>query len=162
MSDSEPIEISRSAAYVEHAPDPAKPDQTYRYATPSEHTEVRANRTTIVATNTALAAKSRNSAKPYVAFDRRELDTVLRLYGRMVALGEWRDYAISHLSEKAVFSVFRRSTEFPLYSIVKTPKLAKRQGAYSVVTPSGQILKRGHELAQVLKVLEKRRLQVVG
>ncbi len=97
------------------------------------------------------------SPKPVVAFDRRELDTILRLYGRMVADGEWRDYAIDLLKEKAVFSVFRRSSEMPLYRIEKDPKLGRRQGAYSVVATGGMIVKRGHDLAQVLKVLEKKK-----
>ena len=87
-------------------------------------------------------------------FTRRELDAILRVYGRKVAAGEWRDYAIDQLSERAVFSVFRRTSEMPLYRIVKQPRLARRQGAYSVVTPTGLILKRGHELGQVLKAID--------
>ncbi len=90
-----------------------------------------------------------------VTFDRRELDRILDLYGRMVAAGEWRDYAIDFLKERAVFSVFRRSLDVPLYRIEKTPKLARKQGAYSVVSQTGLILKRGHELPRVLAVLEK-------
>ncbi|GAB4531939.1 MAG: DUF2794 domain-containing protein [Roseibium sp.] len=101
-------------------------------------------------------------SQPVVAFNRRELDTILRLYGRMVADGEWRDYAIDLLKDRAVFSVFRRSSEMPLYRIEKDPKLARRQGAYSVVATGGMILKRGHDLAQVLRVLEKKKhLRVV-
>ncbi|MCK7612281.1 DUF2794 domain-containing protein [Roseibium sediminicola] len=96
-------------------------------------------------------------SKPVVAFNRRELDTILRLYGRMVADGEWRDYAIDLLRDRAVFSVFRRSSEMPLYRIEKDPKLGRRQGAYSVVAAGGMILKRGHDLAQVLRVLEKKK-----
>ena len=92
-----------------------------------------------------------------VSFHRRELDTILRLYGRMVADGEWRDYAIDLLKDRAVFSVFRRSSEMPLFRIEKDSKLARRQGAYSVVAAGGMILKRGHDLAQVLKVLEKKK-----
>ncbi len=100
--------------------------------------------------------------KPVVSFNRRELDTILRLYGRMVADGEWRDYAIDILKDRAVFSVFRRSSEMPLYRIEKDPKLARRQGAYSIVAAGGMILKRGHDLAQVLRVLEKKKhLRVV-
>lgn len=90
-----------------------------------------------------------------VTFHRRELDAILRIYGRMVGEGEWRDYAIDHLKEKAVFSVFKRSGEMPLYRIEKNPKLAAKQGAYSVVNVDGRILKRGHELPQVLKVFDK-------
>ena len=90
-----------------------------------------------------------------VTFDRRELDEILALYGRKVAAGEWRDYAIDFGREKAVFSVFRRSSEVPLYRIEKQPKLARRQGAYSIVSSTGLILKRGHELRRVLGALEK-------
>ncbi len=89
-----------------------------------------------------------------VTFHRKELDQILRLYGHMVAAGEWRDYAIDHLKDRAVFSVFRRTSEVPLFEIVKTPALARKQGAYSVVAASGRILRRGHELARVLTVFE--------
>lgn len=88
-----------------------------------------------------------------VAFDRRELSTILGLYGTKVADGEWRDYAMDFGRDKAVFSVFRRSSEVPLYRIVKDPALARKQGAYAVIAQGGLILKRGHDLAQVLKVL---------
>lgn len=90
-----------------------------------------------------------------VCFNRLELNEILNVYGRMVAAGEWRDYAIDMGREKAVFSIFRRASEFPLYRIEKNPKLARKQGAYSVVTPTGLILKRGTELRRVLSVLEK-------
>jgi Protein of unknown function (DUF2794) len=89
-------------------------------------------------------------------FDRLELMTILNLYGRMVAAGEWRDYAMDFLKDKAVFSVYRRSSEYPLYRIEKTPKLARKQGAYSVVTVTGLILKRGPDLKRVLTVLERK------
>ena len=89
-------------------------------------------------------------------FDRRELDDILAVYGRKVAAGEWRDYAIDMGRDKAVFSVFRRSSEYPLYRIEKNPKLARKQGAYSVVAAGGLILKRGHDLRRVLRVLEGR------
>jgi hypothetical protein len=85
-----------------------------------------------------------------------ELRTILDLYARKVADGEWRDYAIDFTRDKAVFSVFRRTSEIPLYRIEKDPKLARRQGAYAVVAASGLVLKRGHELARVLRVLDKR------
>jgi hypothetical protein len=90
-----------------------------------------------------------------VTFHRRELDLILRIYGHMVAAGEWRDYAIDHLRDRAVFSVFRRTSEVPLFQIVKTPSLARRQGAFSVVAASGLIMKRGHELTRVLAVFDK-------
>ncbi|MCO5090531.1 DUF2794 domain-containing protein [Bosea sp. (in: a-proteobacteria)] len=96
-----------------------------------------------------------------VTFDRRELNELLNLYGRMVSAGEWRDYAIDFLKDKAQFSVFRRSSEMPLYRIVKDPALARRQGAYSVVAATGLILKRGSELSRVLEVLDKK-LSVVS
>ncbi|MGO6907662.1 DUF2794 domain-containing protein, partial [Rhizobium ruizarguesonis] len=90
-----------------------------------------------------------------VTFHRRELDAILWIYGRMVGDGEWRDYAIDHLKDRAVFSVFKRSGEMPLFRIEKNPKLAAKQGAYSVINTNGTILKRGHELNQVLKVFDK-------
>ena len=90
-----------------------------------------------------------------VAFDRKELQTILGFYGTKVAEGEWRDYAMDFGREKAVFSVFRRASEIPLYRIVKDPSLARKQGMYSVVAQTGLILKRGHDLATVLRVLAK-------
>jgi len=88
-------------------------------------------------------------------FDRRELNEILALYGRKVAAGEWRDYAIDFDRDKAVFAVFRRASEVPLYRIEKQPRLARRQGAFSIITAAGLILKRGHELRRVLSALEK-------
>lgn len=96
-----------------------------------------------------------------VSFDRRELQTILSLYGRMVAAGEWRDYGISCLREVAVFSVFRRTAENPLYRIEKRPKLRNRQGMYSVVGVDGQILKRGGDLKNVLRILERKLIRAV-
>ena len=90
-----------------------------------------------------------------VTFNRLELNRILNLYGRMVADGEWRDYAIDFLKDRAVFSVFRRASEVPLYRIVKDPSLARKQGMYSVVAQTGLILKRGQDLATVLRVLAK-------
>jgi hypothetical protein len=94
-------------------------------------------------------------ANPTVYFERHELREILVVYGRKVAAGEWRDYALDFGREKAVFSIFRRTSEVPLYRIEKCPKLARRQGAYSVVTATGLILKRGSDLKRVLAVLEK-------
>lgn len=91
----------------------------------------------------------------HVTFDRRELDRILNLYGRMVARGAWRDYAIDFLKDRAVFSVFRRASEVPIYRIEKNPRLARRQGIYSVISATGLILRRGHELDRVLCVLDK-------
>jgi hypothetical protein len=92
--------------------------------------------------------------KPFVGFDRRELNTILNLYGRKVASGEWRDYAIDFLKDRALFSVYRRASERPLYVIEKNPRLRHRQGQYMVTIEDGRVLKRGHELDNVLRVLE--------
>ena len=96
-----------------------------------------------------------------VTFDRHELRDILALYGRKVAEGEWRDYAIDFGRDMAVFSIFRRAAEYPLYRVVKDPKLAGKQGAFSVVTTTGLILKRGSDLKRVLAVLDRSRLKVV-
>lgn len=95
-------------------------------------------------------------APAVISFDRRELQAILNLYGRKVADGEWRDYAIDFSPHKAVFSIYRRSSETPLYRIEKDPKLARRQGAFSVVAATGSILKRGSDLARVIAVLDKK------
>ncbi|MGC4024368.1 MAG: DUF2794 domain-containing protein [Mesorhizobium sp.] len=97
-----------------------------------------------------------------VSFERRELETILRLYGRMVAANEWRDYAIDHTPDRAVFSVFRRASETPLFQIVKNPALARKQGAFAVFTGTGQVLKRGQELARVLGVFDKKLRLIEG
>ena len=96
-----------------------------------------------------------------VSFHRTELAPILSLYGRMVAAGEWRDYGISALRDLAVFSVFRRSAENPLYRIEKRPKLRLKQGQYAVVGMDGQILKRGNDLPAVLRVLERKLIRSV-
>ena len=96
-----------------------------------------------------------------VSFDRAELSVILSLYGRMVAAGEWRDYGISCLREAAVFSVFRRTAEYPLYRIEKRPRLRHKQGLYAVAGPDGRVLKRGGELRSVLDVLERRLIRAV-
>jgi len=90
-----------------------------------------------------------------VTFSRAELRGLFGLYGRKVAAGEWRDYAIDFLKDRAVFSVFRRACEVPLYRIEKNPRLARRQGTYSVISATGLILRRGHELDRVLRVLDR-------
>jgi len=103
------------------------------------------------------------SRKPdeVVSYHRTELNVILSLYGRMVAAGEWRDYGISALSEVAVFSIFRRAAEYPLYRIEKRPKLARAQGMYAVISMDGQTLKRGHDLKTVLRVLERKLIRSV-
>jgi glycogen debranching enzyme len=98
----------------------------------------------------------RASTPRQVAFDRKELNLILNLYGKYVASGEWRDYAMDFDTELATFSIFRRSSEVPLYRIVKNPALARKQGVYAVIAQGGLILKRGHDLAQVLTVLIKK------
>src|ERR1051325_5201838 len=97
-----------------------------------------------------------------VTFNRRELDRILGLYGRKVAAGEWRDYAIDFLKDRAVFSVFRRSSEVPIYRIEKNPKLARRQGVYSVISATGLIVRRGHELDRVLRSIDRSLAVVAG
>lgn len=96
-----------------------------------------------------------------VMFDRRELALILTLYGRMVAAGEWRDYGISSLRDAAIFSVFRRSAENPLYRIEKRPRLRLKQGLYAVIGMDGHVLKRGQDLATVLRVLERKLIRSV-
>jgi hypothetical protein len=102
------------------------------------------------------ASGQASEAPRCITFTRPELTAILAVYGRKVACGEWRDYAIDLGRDKAVFSVFRRASEVPLFRIEKAPKLARKQGAYSVLAPAGLILKRGHDLVRVLSVLEGR------
>jgi hypothetical protein len=104
----------------------------------------------------ALPGSTGAQGQRLITFDRQELSAILTVYGRKVAAGEWRDYAIDIGRDKAVFSIFRRYSECPLYRIEKNPKLARKQGAYAVLAPAGLILKRGHDLARVLNVLEDR------
>ncbi|OYX34463.1 MAG: hypothetical protein B7Y99_05435 [Caulobacterales bacterium 32-69-10] len=109
----------------------------------------------------SVPGSSPTPATPTVFFERREFDLLLRLYGRMVAAGEWRDYAISGLADRAVFAVYRRASEQPLYRIEKTPALANRQGAWAVIGAGQITLRRGRELEQVLKVFDTRKFRVV-
>ena len=96
-----------------------------------------------------------------ISFDRKELAIILSIYGKMVAAGEWRDYGISALNDVAVFSIFRRTAENPLYRIEKRPKLRNKQGEYAVIGMDGQILKRGHDLKKVIYVLERKLIRAV-
>jgi hypothetical protein len=124
----------------------------------SEDTDPSENR---AVARTATASPSTSSAAPArVTFNRLELNRILNLYGRMVADGEWRDYAIDFLKDRAVFSVFRRASEVPIYRIEKDPRLARKQGMYSVISATGLILRRGQELERVLLVID-RKLAVV-
>ncbi|MEO0913425.1 MAG: DUF2794 domain-containing protein [Pseudomonadota bacterium] len=96
-----------------------------------------------------------------VAFHRRELSVILNVYGRMVAAGEWRDYGISMLKDVAIFAIFRHAAEHPLYRIEKRPKLAAKQGQYAVIAMDGRILRRGHDLKVVMRVLERKLIRAV-
>lgn len=100
-------------------------------------------------------------APAQIAFHRTELNVILSLYGRFVAAGEWRDYGISHLKDVAVFSVFRRTAEHPMYRIEKRPDMRMKQGQYVVIGMEGRILKRGNDLRQVLRVLERKLIRTV-
>jgi hypothetical protein len=110
---------------------------------------------TISPAETHSLSTARPSVPAVVSFDRRELGEILRLYGRKVAAGEWRDYAIDFAPQRAVFSIFRRTSEAPLFRVEKNPALARKQGAYSVVAATGMILRRGNDLARVISVLDK-------
>ncbi|RMF09961.1 MAG: DUF2794 domain-containing protein [Alphaproteobacteria bacterium] len=96
-----------------------------------------------------------------VFFDRSELNRILGVYGRMVAAGEWKDYAIDMMANEAVFSIFRRSSEMPIYRIIKTPREARNQGAYRVLGMNGTILKRGRDLSQVLRLFERKLMKII-
>jgi hypothetical protein len=113
-----------------------------------------ARRLRAVPAPSALPASS-PPAPPIVTFDRLELGAILNLYGRKVAAGEWRDYAIDFGRQTAVFSIYRRASEVPLYRIEKDPRLARKQGAYAVIAAGGLVMKRGSDLARVIAVLDK-------
>ena len=129
--------------------EPKSQTATAEVATVVDLGRVRASRTTPPPPAAATAL-------PQVRFDRRELDQLLRVYGRMVAEGEWRDYAIDFGHERATFSCFRRASEMPQFRVVKDPRLARKQGAWQVLAPNGQILKRGHDLAAVLRLFDRK------
>ncbi len=112
-------------------------------------------------TRIPAASSGNRPSGEVVAFNRAELSAILSVYGRFVAAGEWRDYAIDHLRDRAVFSIFRRSAEHPLYRIEKQPRLAQRQGAFQVMGADGRVLKRGRDLALVLRVFEPKLLRAV-
>lgn len=104
--------------------------------------------------------KSKSGAPSQTAFSRQELSLILAVYGQMVANGDWKDYAMDFLPEKAVFSIYRKATEHPLYRIEKVPALRNKQGQFSVIAPGGLILKRGHELKAVLRIFDKQRFRL--
>ncbi len=100
-------------------------------------------------------------AAEQIVFDRRELGIILGLYGRMVAAGEWRDYGMSFLGDVAIFSIFRRTAETPIYRIEKRPRLRNRQGMYALMGMDGHVLKRGHDLKAVLRDLERKLIRAI-
>ncbi len=107
-------------------------------------------------------SKKRNTNTPsQIAFDRKELSAILNVYGQMVSKGDWKDYALDFLKDKAVFSIYRRASEHALYRIEKVPALRKKQGQFAVIAPGGLVLKRGHDLQTVLKVFDKARFKSV-
>jgi len=116
-----------------------------------------------------LPSMNRQSPTPFpnqdpnekVAFDRRELSVIMGLYGRMVAAGEWRDYAMSFRNDHAVFAMFRHTAEHPLYRIEKRPKLRGRQGQYALFGMDGRVLKRGADLKTVLRDLERKLIRAI-
>lgn len=112
----------------------------------------RANATVLQSSGGKAAS---GNAPVTTAFDRQELSAILSVYGRRVAEGVWRDYAIDHGRDKAVFSIFRRASEVPLYRIEKNPKLRNKQGLYSIIAQTGVILRRGHDIKQVLKAIDR-------
>ena len=99
---------------------------------------------------------------PGTRFDRAELNRILTVYGKMVAAGEWRDYALDFLEEVAVFSIFRRASEMPLFKVEKRPKLKSKQGEYAVIAAGGLVMKRGHDLAQVLRIFDRKLLKALA
>jgi hypothetical protein len=103
----------------------------------------------------------RSQQNSRIFFERKELDAILNVYGMMVAKGEWRDYAMGDDKEQAIFAIFRRASEMPVYRIIKCPKWAKKQGAYAIIGASGQILKRGHDLKIALRYFDKKKFSVV-
>ena len=114
----------------------------------------------IMSSSNVIPLKKRRHL-PQICFDRRELSLILNVYGQMVSKGDWKDYALDTLSDRAVFSIFRRASEEPLYRIEKVPALRTKQGEFRVIAPGGLILKRGHELSQVLRVFDKQRFRSV-
>lgn len=102
------------------------------------------------------SASQTKKSSDVVSFNRFDLDALLQCYSKRVGTGEWRDYAIDMLKDRAVFSIFKRSSEVPLYTVEKQPKLQKRQGQWSVINANGLVLKRGHDLKQVLKILDQK------
>ncbi len=118
------------------------------------HLDTSGGRRNTTPAGSAGTLASGRDAPAFVVFTRLELSDIFNVYGRRVAAGDWRDYAIDWGRDIAVFSIFRRASEVPIYRVEKNPKLARRQGAYSVVTATGLVLKRGQELRRVLDVID--------
>jgi hypothetical protein len=121
-----------------------------------------ANSPSLVSARSSSPTTTNPIASNQVTFDRTELNRLFGLYGRKVAAGEWRDYAIDFLKDRAVFSVFRRACEVPLYRIEKNPRQARRQGTYSVISATGLVVRRGQELDRVLRAIDKSLSVVAG
>jgi|APCry1669189733_1035249.scaffolds.fasta_scaffold44361_1 hypothetical protein len=107
------------------------------------------------ASATIISFPSHKTYNDVVSFDRHELRVIMNVYGRKVAAGEWRDYALNFSPSKAIFSIYRRSSEHALFRIEKDPKLARKQGQYAVISWTGHILKRGQELDRVIAILDR-------
>jgi len=105
-------------------------------------------------------SRTRRRARAPVFFDRRELNAILNIYGRMVIAGQWRDYSFASAPDHAAFCAHRHASEQPAYRIVKEPALARRQGAYTVVNAAGHVLKRGHDLRQVLRLFDAKLIRL--
>jgi hypothetical protein len=114
--------------------------------------------TTIIPFSTSHQGKSQSVN---IFFERKEFEAILNIYGKMVASGHWKDYAISGSEDEAIFAVFQKASERPIYRITKTPALKNKQGAYAIMDSQGQILKRGQELRQVLKHFDKKLIKLV-
>jgi len=113
-----------------------------------------------IVTLPTLKPNHKNRTPSQVAFNRHELSLILGVYGQMVSNGDWKDYAMDFLKDKAIFSIYRKATEHALYKIEKVPSLRHKQGQFAVIAPGGLILKRGHDLKTVLKVFDKQRFKV--
>lgn len=104
----------------------------------------------------------RGDRRPIATFERRELSRILDLYGRMVAAGHWRDYALKIDPDVAVFAAYRRHSERPEIRIEKRPALRLKQGAFALIGEHGSVLRRSHELAPLLAPIERRLMRLVG
>lgn len=113
----------------------------------------------IVSLNQA-SGSAKGRAPSQIAFNRQELALILAVYGQMVSNGDWKDYALDFLRDKAVFSIYRKATEHALYRVEKVPALRNKQGQFAVIAPGGLILKRGHDLKAVLRIFDKQRFRV--